>query len=210
MTEDLLTAVDTLTKPEHRHLAQKDDFGKWIKVHSITDPPLLQRMHDAVHPSSNKTAGSASSASTRSPADLDAMFEYAKMTSQIRDWCRMQRVQPSRDAIVDLRRWYTSTLINPVHEPFYTRQLTQWATIIRNHLDPPETFTAKHPCPICGAKAWGDAINGGDGWPIEIRYRKDETDRMVDEMALCRPCKAVWIGHAAVMELAEEMDEKAG
>lgn len=207
---DLLDAVDELTKPEHRHLAQKDDFGKWIKVHSVTDPPLLQRMQDAVHPSTNKNAGSAASASTRAPADLEAMFEYAKMTSQIRDWCRMQTVTVLRDPIRDLRRWYTSTLTQPVLEQFYIRQLRQWATTIRNHLDPPETFVAKHPCPVCGAQGWGDAINGGDTWPIEIRYRKDETDRVTDEIALCRPCRAVWVGHDAILELADEMNEKTG
>lgn len=206
----LLDAVDDLTKPEHQHIAQKDDSGRWLKAHTVTHPPLLQRMHDAVQPSSNRTAGSASSASTRSPIDLDALFEYAKMTSQIRDWCRIEGVVPHRDPVAALRQWYVARFARPEEDhAWYTRRLTGWARTIRDHLNPPETFTVRQPCPVCGAEGWGDQINGGDTWPIEVRYRLTD-ERMTDEMALCRPCKTVWEGADAVRELAEELDERTG
>lgn len=206
---DLLTAVDRLTKPEHQHIAQKDDTGRWLKAHTVTHPPLLQRMHEAVHPSSNRTAGSASSASTRSPIDLDALFEYAKMTAQIRDWCRIEHIPPHRDPVTALRQWYVARLIHPGDDTWHIRQLTGWARIIRDHLNPPERFTVKAPCPCCLVTGYGDEINGGDTWPIEVRYRLTDDGRMVDHIAFCRACGTTWVGKEAVIELADEIEEKA-
>lgn len=207
----LLEAVDALTKETHDHIAQKDDDGKWLKAHTVTMPPLLVRMHESVMPSSGTDGGSKSAKSTRSPVDLDALFEFAKMTSQIGDWCRIAGTPVTRDPVTDLRRWYTDRLTQTPDEHddrFYLGQLRAWANIIRNHLYPPERFTPEIPCPVCGAKEWGDMINGGGTWPIEVRYRKDDDGTMSDETALCRPCRTVWQGHDAIVELAEEAAEK--
>lgn len=209
MTE-LLDLVDDLTLPEHQHLAQKDDQGRWLKAVTVTHPPLLDRMREAVFPSTEKNGGSVSAAHTRSPADLDAMFQFAKMASAIGDWCRIAGIGATREPGRDLRRWYASRLADVDRDDtFYRGQLRSWIGVIRNHLDPPESFTIRHACPICSTVAYGDAVNGGDGYPIQVRYRKDETDSMVDEVATCRACGVSWLGHAALMELAEEVHERA-
>lgn len=208
---DLLAAVDALTLVEHEHVAQKSDDGRWLKAHTVTHPSLLQRMADAVTPSTGRDNASKSSAATRSPVDADALFEYAKMSSAIKSWCVMVKVAPDRDPAVGLRRWYVARLTQPGEDDtWYTRQLTSWANIIRNHLNPPQSFTIKAPCPICTTTGYGDAINGGDTWPIEVRYRLEDDLRVVDEIARCRFCQAVWGGHDAVRELAEELEEKVG
>jgi hypothetical protein len=208
---DLLAAVDALTLVEHDHVAQKSDDGRWLKAHTVTHPSLLQRMADAVTPSSNRDTASASSASTRSPIDTVALFEYAKMSTQIKSWCLMVKVAPDRDPAVGLRRWYTARLAdNDRDDTWYTRQLTGWANLIRDHLNPPQSFTIKAPCPVCLSTGFGDAINGGDTWPIEVRYRLTDDVRVTDEIARCRVCQAVWQGHDAVTELADELSETVG
>ena len=53
-------------------------------------------------------------------------------------------------------------------------QLRLFAHTIRELMSPSKSFEAKYPCPVCGHTAWGNRINGGSMWPIEIRY--DLTD----------------------------------
>lgn len=206
----LLDAVDALTKPVINHVAQKTDAGAWLRVKTIEHVPLLQQMHDSVHPSSNAKDGSGSSKSTRSVIDLDALFEYAKMSSAIRSWCNILKVQPTRDPVVDLRRWYVAFTALPEHDDtFYRRELRRWAGIIHKHLDPPQSFVPEGACPICGQTSWGDRINGGDMWPIVVEYRIDDnTGNTKDHTALCRLCRTLWEGYDSVMELAEEINEK--
>lgn len=205
----LLDAVEALTKPTINHIAQKDDHGKWLRAHTVKSEPLLQQFADAVQPSSNRTTGSAATAATRAPIDLEAAFEFAKMASQIGDWCRMVGVPATRHPVEDLQRWYVARLtLRDVDDRFYIRALGSWAGIIRNHLDPPEKFVPEGLCPVCGGGSWGDAINGGDLWPIIVKYRLDDDDQMTDETALCRLCQIVWDGRDSIEELADEMNEK--
>lgn len=207
--KDLLEAVDALTLVEHEHIAQKSDDGRWLKAHTVTHPSLLQRMADAVTPSTGRDNASKSSAATRSPVDADALFEYAKMSAAIKSWCLMVRVAPDRDPAVGLRRWYVARLAQPGEDDaWYTRQLTSWANIIRNHLNPPQSFTIKAPCPVCLVTAFGNEIDGGDTWPMQVRYRMTDNNEMVDTMAICRACATVWPGYESVAELAEEVGEK--
>lgn len=214
MTDPLLEAVDALAKPVVTHFAQKSDAGKWLKAHTITRPPLLQQMAEAVMPSgANKANGAPTAPNTRSLIDLEALFEFRKMVAAIGSWCRIEDVMPERNPanpVKDLERWYVARLARrDLDDRFYITQLAGWVRIIRNKLDPPESFTAEIPCPICQTTTWGDMINGGGMWPIEVKYRLDEdTGHMTEETALCRPCKAVWVGHASVMELADEAHEK--
>lgn len=208
---DLLEAVDELTLEQHEHVAQKADDGRWLKAHTVTHASLLQRMADAVTPSTGRDNSSKSSAATRSPVDADALFEYVKMSAAIKSWCLMVQVAPDRDPAVGLRKWYVARLAQPNEDDaWYTRQLTGWANIIRNHLNPPQSFTIKAPCPVCLVTGYGNAIDGGDTWPIEVRYRLEDDTRVTDETARCRSCQAVWGGHDAVRELADELEEKVG
>lgn len=205
---DLLAVVDVLTLPKFEHVAQEHADGVW-KVRTAEVPPLLQLFGAAVSPSGNRDTGSSSSKSTRSPADLEALFEYAKMTSTAAGWAHDAGAVPTRNPVVDLRAWYAATLAdNTRDDDWYRRHLNGWVAIIRNHLEPPEAFVIRHPCPVCRVAAFGNAIDGGDSWPIEVRYRKTDDGRMIDEVARCRAgCSTVWRGHAAIMELAEELAE---
>lgn len=206
---ELLTAVDALTKPETRHMAQKTDAGAWIRIARIAHDPLLKQMHDAVWPSSNCDAGSASLKGQRSPADLEAMYEFAKMQSAINSWCWMVNVRPTRDPVTDLRRWYVAfTRQRDADAPWHARELRKWQAKIRRHLDPPAQFEADGGCPVCGATSWGDQLIGGTR-PIVIEYKiDDETQNTEDHVALCRACRTVWEGYDAVMELGDELKEK--
>jgi len=206
---DLLDVIDELTKPKVEHVAQRTDGGEWIRTHTVDLPPLLQRMHDAVWPSSNTDTSSSSSKHERSPLDVSALFEYAKMCAAIGSWCRILDVKPTRDPIKDLRAWYAATLkVNDFDTAWYLREVRKWKHTIEAHLDPPKAFEAKAACPICDTTGWGDPYNGGSSWPIEIRYRITDTGRMADETATCRACRTVWHGHDSVMELADELGER--
>lgn len=203
---ELLAAIDRLTKPETSKVIQERNGITCTS--SVERPPLLTQMAESVNPSSNKDTGSASSPSTRSPADLDALFEYAKMTAAIGDWCRIEKIGATRDAVVDLRRWYASrlALVNP-DDSSYIRTLRKWEHTIRNHLDPPKTFTIPVGCPVCGKREFGDSDNGGT-FPIMVEYRRSDDEQTVgQEQATCRACKTVWFGRAAIEELGEELRE---
>jgi hypothetical protein len=206
---DLLDAVDTLTKPIIEHIAQRADSGKWIRTHTVERAPLLQQMHDAVTPSGgNDGASKSSAAAERSPADLDALFEYAKITSQIRSWLVIAKLVPTHEPIDNLRRWYVAHTAERDHvDDWYLRMLRGWAAHIKRMLDKPCSFVPEAACPVCGATEWGNMIEGGGRWPIKIEYRLAEDGvTPKDHSALCQLCRTVWEGHDAVVELADELN----
>jgi hypothetical protein len=212
---DLLDAVEALTRATVEHHPITDVAGKYLRTHTTHLEPLLTRLRDAADPSGAATDSVASTGLARVPVNLTAVFEHAKITAQIRDWCRMRGVDVTRppvvDVLTDLQRWHASTLPDNEFNPDWpVRQLRAWAHTIEGLLDPPaRPFEAKRPCPVCGAAHYGDRINGG-GWVIEIRYDIDDAGRMVNERAVCRnpDCRTEWYGHAAVLELAEEQHER--
>jgi hypothetical protein len=210
---DLQDAVNELTQPIIEHMAQIGDDGKWIRTHTVEHPPLLHQLENAVKPSSTVTGpGTPALPSERSPIDLNMLLEFAKISSEIRSWCRIRKVEvthpPRGDAVVDLRAWGADAAADETLEgTFYIRTLRRWVTLIQGFLRPAETFEADYPCPICGASAWGEYINGGSTRAILVSYQKDDDGRIFDERAFCRPCQTVWEGHASVMELAEEQHE---
>jgi hypothetical protein len=209
---DLQDAVNELTQPIIEHMAQIGDDGKWIRTHTVEHPPLLHQLQDAVNPSNNTADGSAASPSTRSILNFEALFLFAKISSEIKSWCLIRHIKPERplDRIADLDAWAEDARNDAgLAGDFYIRRLRLWAVQIRETLNPGESFEAKVECPICGATSWGDAINGGGLWSIGVTYRLDERGHMVDERALCRACSTVWVGHAAIMDLAEEAHEKS-
>jgi hypothetical protein len=207
---DLLSVVDRLTLPKFEHVAQMIN-DTW-KVRSVEVPPLLELFRDAVKPSSNNSAGSAAMKSTRSLIDGDALLEYSKMVATSAGWAHDAGSTPTRDPIVDLRAWYAATLAdNARDDDWYRRHLNGWVGIITTHLEPPGRFTIHRPCPVCRGTSYGDQITGGDLWPIEVRYRVDDEGRTSGHTATCRipGCGTRWLGHDAVMELAEELAEGA-
>lgn len=206
---DLLGVVDLLTLPRFEHLAQEHEDGMW-KIVTCEVPPMLQMFGDAVRQFGERSeGGSGSSRSTRIPFDAEALEAYTRMTATAAGWVRDAGLVPTRDPVKDLRVWYSVTLSDNTRDDDWFRvHLNGWVGRIRDHLEPPESFVIRHACPVCKVASWGDAIGGGDVWPIEVRYRKDDDGRMFGEVARCRAgCGTVWRGHGAIMELAEEVNE---
>lgn len=206
---DLLEAVDALTKPIIEHISQTDDDGKWIGTHTVQHPPLLQQLGDAVNPSSNTDTGSSSSASARSLINGDALFEYAKISSQIADWCRIAGAERIKDPVAALRTWYVQMLtFNDRDDTFYVNMLRKWAATIRGKLDPPKRLELTVSCPVCGKREWCDDQGNGSLFPVVIEYRRPVDGEPIKPTAMCRACKTVWQGTEAVEELADEVNER--
>jgi hypothetical protein len=209
VTDLLVEAVEALTAPVIENIAQKDDDGNWVRTHVAVHAPLLRQLADAVNPSKNSGAGTPATPATRSLLNFEAMFLLAKISSQIRDWCRIAKVNVTRpphvDILADLDAW--CALVGRDDTDWYVRQLRLWAGQIRDTLNPGESFEAHIVCPVCGATSWGDVINGGSSWSIQVMYRLDDTEKVTNERALCRACNTLWQGHDAVKELSDEAKE---
>lgn len=215
MTDLLAEAVNALTAPTIAKVAQVGDDGTWIRNHTVVHPPLLRQLADAVKPASAISGpGTPSLPSERSPIDLRMLYEYAKISGQIRAWCRMAKVEVTRpphvDVVSDLDAWYAHRSASGMVDAWYIGQLRKWADLIRDLLQPGESFEADYPCPICGQSEWGDYLTGGSTRAILVTYRKDDSGHVSDERAVCRACApvTVWEGHESLMELAEEQHEK--
>jgi hypothetical protein len=206
---DLQDAVNELTQPIIEHMAQIGDDGKWIRTHTVEHPPLLHQLENAVNPSKNGGPGTPATPATRSILNFEALFLFAKISSEIKSWCLRRKLTGRlADRVEDLQAWADNVSADAEFDgSWYTRELHRWAALIRDTLNPGESFEAKIKCPICGATSWGDAINGGGSWSVAVSYRLDDRERMTDERAMCRACSTVWTGHEAVMELAEEAYE---
>lgn len=206
---DLLEIVDELTKPKVER----------VDSHRLEHESLFDQLRNAG--SGRTSAGSNAGKHERSLVDLDALHMYAQYSAQVTDWCRMWGVvirDPAtglldRNPSHGLRAWYKATLSDNTFTETaanaYQRILSRWATAIRDHFDPPKWEDSNLPCPACGARYYGDAVNGG-GNAIRMTFRVDDDGRVHDERALCRACNLVWVGRGAIEELADEQHEKAG
>lgn len=224
MTEPntLLDAVDALTKPVRTKVIQEIVVVPWLPratTHTAEHPPLLTQLRDKITPSSNTSAGSASLAHMRNIIDSDAMFEHAKITAAIGDWCRIYDVERTRDPVVDLRRWYIAFTRNPSDSGWHERELRRWAGVIKNILEPAQKFEVLTPCPVCGSDSWVNPEGETIPHPILVTYRLSHDGGMIDEKATCRasstddegfqaPCGATWDSFAAIAELGQELAER--
>lgn len=211
---DLLSAVDALTKTESEHHVIMSDYGVYrapvyVRTHTVTHPPLLERLREAVNPSKNTAAGSSALASTRNLIDSDALYEYSKMTSAIGSWCRAFKADRTRDPVTDLRRWYVAFQQYDNEPQWYIDELRHWATLIRNILEPPKRIEITEPCPVCGKRAYTDQDGNELLFPVIIEYRVPKDEDSIIPKALCRACQTVWAGYDAVAELADELKEHA-
>jgi hypothetical protein len=214
---DLLLAVEALTKPTIEHHAQKDAAGKWVRTQTTQLDPLLTRLEVAGDPSNVDGDSVTSSGLSRVPVNLTATFEFAKIRSDIRSWCRGRGVEPTRpphtSTVEDLQRWHVAVIGDASFDPTWaTGELRKWEHIIRGLLEPAIQFPSIRPCPVCGAAYYGDKINGG-GRAINIFYDRDwdpeaKSYRIRNERAVCGACHTTWTGRGAVLELNDEQHEK--
>lgn len=207
----LREAVDTLTKDIIEHIRQTDDDGNYLGTHTVIHPPLLEQLHQRVTPSTGNDAGSKSSPRERNMVDSAALYEYAKMSSAIWDWCRMAGATVDKKPVDDLRRWYIAhTSHTDRDDDWYTRELRRWEGVIRNKLEPPKQVEIQAACPVCGPDPWVDGEGSRQPNRLWLEYRLDLDGKPSNERTTCRNpnCNAVWEGEESMKELGEELDER--
>jgi hypothetical protein len=203
---DLLDAVDELTLPKRVKVMQ--DEG----VVSVTIPPLLTQLDEAIRSSMGGSSAGASMVSAGSVVNDAALFKLIQIGAQVRDWCRMVKVVPDRsDTALSLRRWFVA--FPDEVSSFHLRLLRGWASDVRGLLDPQRELELPDACPACDATAWwdqNDPSREGRLHPLVIRYRPDLL--VVDGQpeargadVLCRACTQVW----GVRELRYALEQKA-
>jgi hypothetical protein len=202
---EILDLVDALTLPQPEKVAQKVN-NEWV-TRWVSHDPLLKQLGDAVWPSGERNGGGGGLKSTRSPADLDALYEYAKMSTAIGDWCHSVGVRATRHPVEDLRAWYAASLSRQIDEDYHHRHLTKWVTLIRRHLHPPRSFNPTQPCPVCGKREWATPSGDGGTFPLVVEYRIGDDNQVQGERATCRACSTMWLGIDSVTELADELRE---
>jgi hypothetical protein len=200
---DLLDAVDALTKPSRRKVIQDD--GKTV---TVVDLPLIEWLEQSIRATIG-IGGSGSLPNERNMLDADALFQFSKITSVIKDWARAAGIDYQREAtpITLLHGWYPRYMAsNPSDESinFHTKMLSKWAWQIEAKSDPPKVADLPNRCPICDAETWWkDALQYAR--PLVIHYRENgETDleAISHGKAMCRACEQVW----GVRELAREIE----
>jgi len=208
MTErdsDLLDAVDVLTKPDRREVIQDGPVGSGLegqRTVTVELAPLLTQLDDAIRSSMGGSSSGATLAFEGAVLNTGALFTAMKISTQIRDWCRIVKVAPSKDSGADLRAWYVATLPlgkSETWERAHAKILAGWAAQIRSLLDPPRERELPDACPVCGAGSFWNPSDGKEYLhPLVVRYRPTGADMIQQAKALCRACEQVW----GVRELA--------
>lgn len=233
MTErnELLDAVDDLTLVTFTKVTQDimqtvmrdgrpvtDDNGDPVRESTgrtrrvtLTAAPLLQQLEEAIASTIGAGAGRAMTAKfALSVLDSGALYQFSVIDSQIRDWCRMTGVTPTRHPADNLRAWYAATLakqMEPRQVEFYTNVLTGWAALIRAKLNPPRTMELTAPCPACGAVEYEDEDGDVGPFPVKIEYWDGEEAILERARATCRACNATWKGSHALRALRWDVDQ---
>lgn len=197
---ELLDAVDALTKPRTSKVVQQNDAG--ITCTSPVElPPLLEQLEASIRSSMGKGTSGASLAFEAAPLNTAALFEAMKITNQIEQWCRQVNVKATRQPASDLRAWYVATLTTDEAREFEAKQLRKWARTIESLLDPPREKDLPDACPSCGAKSWWR--DGAEYYrPLIVRYRP--ADPVGTAMATCRSCEQVWNARELAYQLEQE------
>jgi hypothetical protein len=205
---EILDLVDALTLPQPEKVAQKVN-NEWV-TRWVSHDPLLKQLGDAVWPSGERNGGGGGLKSTRSPADLDALYEYAKMSTAIGDWCHLVGVRATHHPVEDLRAWYAASLSRQIDEDYHHRMLSQWVGKARAQLRASKVVPLGIACPVCGRREWSVLVDGehlGGTFPLRVEYWMDDDERVRDVRALCHACSTAWIGAEAVTELADEVND---
>lgn len=206
----LLQAVDDLTKPIHRHETQdiiRDGHTIGQQRIKLTHPPLLTQLENAIRASIGGTTTGATLASERSILDNDALMKFIQIDSQIRDWCRMLKITPTRDPAHNLRAWYTKNHANqrpnqPDTDSAHIKILGKWAALIRTKMDPwrERELDKTAACPTCGATSWWR--DGHEYYrPLVVRYKATGADLIQQARVICRSCEAVFGVREAAYEI---------
>lgn len=231
-TDPLLEAVEALTKPNRRKQLQDiiqgytttdldgvtHEHQRTVGTQKVTVelPPLLDLLDDAIQSSMGGSTKGAALASESIPLNSSALFEAMKISSIVRDWCRLtKKVIPGKHTAKNLSAWYVATRAGqptPEEDDRHAVTLRKWASTIRVMLDPWREKDLPDPCPMCGATEWWDPNDpptaGGPGKgrprPLIIRYRPGP-DMIEKGYGLCRACEEVF----GVRELKYAIEQAA-
>jgi hypothetical protein len=196
---DLIKAVDALTKPSRTKVV-RDDGTTTVVRHDA----LLAQLEQAV--TSAIGSGGGGGSATGSVVNDAAFARLSQIGSQIRDWCRLVNIQPTRSPVSNLERWRVVAL--SLDTTGHVVILERWADDIRNLLDPPKTIPLNGPCPVCTADHWFSPDGDRRASPVAVEY--DHANPYRTARAVCRAgeCGTVWVGADAVEELVSEMSER--
>lgn len=200
--DDLLDAVEALTKPTKTRVIQTNDAGITCTSDAET-PSLLDQLQAAIKSSMGGSTSGASLAFEGAPLNTTALFEAMKIATQIGDWCRNLGAPVTKNLATDIGAWYVATLARTAwDDSFHVMMLRRWAGTIASILDPPREKYLPDPCPKCGET---DFWKGGElfKFPLIVRYRGDDPGMVDNGKATCRACEATW----SVRELAYELEE---
>lgn len=195
MTNDLLTAVDALTKPTRRKIIQEVAPGE-TKTVTLTDAPLLDQLDRAISSSMGGNSRGATLKSEGAILNSQALWEAIKISDLIRDWCHLAGIQSRRkDSAGDLRTWYVSTLTQPMDGDaiaYRVKVLRRWATQIGSMLNPVKEAQLMRPCPACGQD---DFWKDGQLYqhPMVRQHRADDEGDLLNAVVItCRSCGEEW------------------
>ena len=206
--DDMLEAVDALTKPVTHHTPITDDHGRWVRIHNTELPSLLEQLQAAIHQSMTGKGGGGNPA-TRGVLDSDALYRFTRIATTIREWCHIEKVTPTRDVSSNLRRWYVARLTTRDRDDtFHLRELRSWAAQIETKLDPPRRMEVTEPCPECEADTWWDETGDQHPFPIVVEYAERDPDILRTARAVCRSCAHEWHGSSQLRALRWELDTR--
>jgi len=212
---DLLDAVHALTRPVHRKIIQDNPDGpETTRVVTIIDQPLLDQLENAICGSFGSDGGSSTSSpgNERNVVDSDALYEFAKISTEAADWCRERKITPTRKPLTDLEAWQDArTDEHSPRDAYYTRRLTGWAAMIENKLRPRVRLEITAPCPICGADKWVDAEGAVMQFPVIVDYDAEAGRGLLDDAsAICRnaACQYVWSGERGLRQMRWDIDAR--
>lgn len=206
MNDGLTEAVDALTRPIIDHIPQVDDEGRWLRAHTVEHDPLLQQLNDAITSAIGRGGGGGNSAGD--VLNGEALYRMMQIRPEIEAWCRMVKVQVSRDMVADLRRWFDIYRHGDQEtSSFHLHRLNGWAKQITDLLDPPKRLEVTQPCPVCGAHKYTDQDGNALPFPVVIEYRRETP---LAATGLCRACEHVWVGERELRQLRWELDAQGG
>lgn len=202
---ELRVAVEALTEPTFTKISQYVDGEE--RVTRIKHDPLLTQLDDAIRGAMSATmGGAASTPSTRSLVNSDALYQLTLIASILGEWCRLAGAPIRRDPVTALQGWHASVLAQDIPRAFYTQMLRRWAGTIRAVVNPPRELTVTRPCPECTATHWENTDGEKAAHPVVIAYRPDDTDVLTTATARCRACLAEWRGVTALRSLAFDLE----
>lgn len=185
---DLLDAVDALTRPVKRIVDQGTSKG------TVTDVPLIVWLERSIRATIG-IGGSGSLPNERNMLDAEALYQFSKISSIIKDWARSAGVEYERETSTSelLRKWFVKFYVSDPSDKsvsHHVKMLSKWAWQIEAKMDPPKIRQLPDPCPLCGADAWW---KGGVEYtrPLVVHYR--EGPEMIEQAkGMCQACATVW------------------